>query len=307
MPHKAPLVTILINNYNYGRYLREAIDSALAQTWTRREIIVVDDGSTDDSREIIHGYGNSIVPVLKENGGQASAFNEGFAASRGDIVCFLDADDVFLPRKLERIVQAWYRSPDAGLIYHQLQFINENGRRVGRSWPSSVLRGWLKARVERSGGWWPLPTTSGLACSRAYLGRILPMPCAPYRLCADAYIGGLAPFLTAILGIREPLAMYRLHSANNHNTSVASDVEVRRRMHRYEVEFQELRRALPRLATAGSAISLEDHFPYQWCCWKAGGSASKWKVLATALRTPSMPFAMKCKALLKTVMSSRMP
>jgi glycosyltransferase involved in cell wall biosynthesis len=306
MPPEAPLVTILINNYNYGRYLREAIDSALEQTWRRTETVVVDDGSTDNSREILYSYGNSIVPVLKENGGQASAFNAGFAASRGGIVCFLDADDLFLPGKVDRIVKAWYRSPDAGLIYHQLLFINENGRRVGRCWPSSVLEGWLKARVERSGGWWPLPTTSGLACSRSYLEMILPMPTAPYRLCADAYIGGLAPFVTAIVGVREPLAMYRLHSTNNHNSSVASEAEFRRRMHRYEVEFQELRMAVSHFATGGSGISLEDHYPYQWCCWKAGGPASKWKVMATALRTPSMPLAMKCKALWKTGMSSRL-
>ena len=64
-----PLVTILINNYNYGRYLREAIDSALGQTYPFREVVVVDDGSTDNSRDIIRSYGSKILPILKENGG----------------------------------------------------------------------------------------------------------------------------------------------------------------------------------------------------------------------------------------------
>ncbi len=74
-----PLVSILINNYNYGRFLSKAIDSALNQEYQNIEVIVVDDGSTDDSRKIIESYGERIKPVLKENGGQASAFNAGFS------------------------------------------------------------------------------------------------------------------------------------------------------------------------------------------------------------------------------------
>ena len=100
-----PLVSILINNYNYGRFLTEAIDSAIAQTYSHIEIIVVDDGSTDNSHDIIASYGTKIVPIIKQNGGQASAFNTGFAASHGDIICFLDADDLFLPHKVTEIVK----------------------------------------------------------------------------------------------------------------------------------------------------------------------------------------------------------
>jgi glycosyltransferase involved in cell wall biosynthesis len=68
-----PLVSILINNYNYGRFLTEAIDSALNQTYSNIEVIVVDDGSTDNSQEIIKSYQDKIIPILKPNGGQASA------------------------------------------------------------------------------------------------------------------------------------------------------------------------------------------------------------------------------------------
>ena len=81
-----PIVSIIINNYNYDRFLAEAIDSALNQTYPHVEIIVVDDGSTDNSRNIIADYGNRIVPVLKSNGGQACSFNEGFKASQGEII-----------------------------------------------------------------------------------------------------------------------------------------------------------------------------------------------------------------------------
>src|SRR5215217_1250210 len=96
-PTHEPFVSVVVNNYNYGRFLGEAIDSALAQTYPRTEVVVVDDGSTDDSCSVIAGYDGRVVPVLKENGGQASAFNAGFAASRGDIVIFLDADDYLFP------------------------------------------------------------------------------------------------------------------------------------------------------------------------------------------------------------------
>src|SRR5258707_8837609 len=88
-----PLVSILINNFNYGRFLPEAIESALGQTHPRLEVIVVDDGSTDNSREVIARYGNRVLPVLKDNGGQASAFNPGFRCSHGGVIPFLDGQD----------------------------------------------------------------------------------------------------------------------------------------------------------------------------------------------------------------------
>ena len=79
-------VSVIINNYNYGHFLGAAIDSALTQTYAPIEVVVVDDGSTDDSRNVIAGYGSRIRAVLKVNGGQASAFNAGFAASTGAVI-----------------------------------------------------------------------------------------------------------------------------------------------------------------------------------------------------------------------------
>src|SRR2546428_10583836 len=95
------LASIIINNYNYRRFLREAVDSALNQTYRNTEVIVVDDGSTDGSPEIIASYGDRIIPVLKQNGGQNSALNAGFSSSRGDVILFLDSDDVLLPTAVE--------------------------------------------------------------------------------------------------------------------------------------------------------------------------------------------------------------
>src|SRR5271169_1272984 len=104
---ESPLVSIIISNYNYGRFLRDAIDSALGQTYQSTEVIVVDDGSTDNSRDIIGDYDERIIPILKENGGQSSALNEGFAASRGAIVIILDSDDMLLAGTVEQVVRNW--------------------------------------------------------------------------------------------------------------------------------------------------------------------------------------------------------
>ena len=97
---EVPLVSIVIPSYNYGRFLRQTIDSALNQTYPNTEVIVVDDGSTDDSREVLAGYGERITVHLQENRGEAVAYNTGFRLSRGAIVCFLDSDDALLPTAL---------------------------------------------------------------------------------------------------------------------------------------------------------------------------------------------------------------
>src|SRR6266511_130101 len=126
---------IVISNYHYGRFLREAIDSALGQTYANTEVIVVDDGSTDESREIIASYGQRITSVLKKNGGQASAFNAGFAVSRGDVILFLDADDMLLPTALER-ARPLFDSAEVVKVHWPLIVIDEFSHRTGRLYPN---------------------------------------------------------------------------------------------------------------------------------------------------------------------------
>ena len=127
-----PLVSIVVTNYNYGRYLRAAIDSALAQTYVLIEVIAVDDGSTDGSREIIESFADRIVPVIKANGGHGSALNAGFDASRGEIVMFLDADDELLPEAAAQVVRAW--RPGVAKAQFLLRQIL-NARRIGDALP----------------------------------------------------------------------------------------------------------------------------------------------------------------------------
>jgi glycosyltransferase involved in cell wall biosynthesis len=208
-----PLVSIVINNYNYGRFLRDAIDSALNQTYERTETIVVDDGSTDNSREIIAGYGDRIIAVLKENGGQNSAFEAGFAASSGSIVCFLDSDDVFLPAKVGRIVEALERHPNVGSCFHALRAVDEASGEIPM--PGMVLAGEQDFRGGIRKGTMPLINTasSGLCFRRSLLERILPVP-QPISLNSDLYIKWTAVALSPTLYLDERLTLQRIHSHN---------------------------------------------------------------------------------------------
>jgi len=130
-------VSVVINNYNYARFLRQAIDSALAQSYAA-EVVVVDDGSSDDSVQVIQSYGDKIRPVLKTNGGQGSAFNAGFAAARGDIIVLLDSDDYFSPVAVEHLVSAW--KEDTAILYHRLRVVDASGRPRAIRWKQATRR-----------------------------------------------------------------------------------------------------------------------------------------------------------------------
>ncbi len=210
----APLASLVINNHDYGRYLGEAIESALAQNHPATEVVVVDDGSTDDSREVIASYGDRVVAVLKEQGGQASAVNAGFAAARGEVVIFLDADDVLLPGAVCAAVGRL--GPGVAKVHWPVREVDKQGRDLGRCRPRErVSQGDLREWIATSGPDAHVsPPTSGNAYARACLERILPMPEPEFELTADAYLYCLAPLFGRIERIDEPLTLYRLHGSN---------------------------------------------------------------------------------------------
>ncbi|NET58566.1 MAG: glycosyltransferase family 2 protein [Symploca sp. SIO2E6] len=214
-----PLVSIAINNYNYGRFLPEAIDSALNQIYAPIEVIVVDDGSTDNSREVIASYGDKIIPVLKTNGGQASAFNAGFAASQGEIICFLDSDDICLPNKVAEIVAAFSEHQDVGWCFHPLQQVDENGKPLPQEnhHQETIIKYDLRANIR--GGKLKdklasLPSTSGLSFTRSHLQQILPMPEAKRIGLNDGYLEFTSIALSPGLILEKQLGLYRIHGAN---------------------------------------------------------------------------------------------
>ena len=123
-------VSIIINNFNYAEYIASCIESAVDQTYRNIEVIVCDDGSTDNSRAIIESYGSSVIAIFKPNGGQGSAFNAGYKKSSGDLVIFLDADDILWPSCVAEVVRHW-RS-DLMKLHFNLAMIDASGNSIGR-------------------------------------------------------------------------------------------------------------------------------------------------------------------------------
>lgn len=211
---KSPmLVSIIINNYNYDRFLAEAIDSALNQTYEQTEVIVVDDGSTDNSRQIIAEYGDRITPILQPNGKQAAAFNSGFARSRGEIIIFLDSDDFLYPQAVSEIVAIW--RPDLAKVHYRLQVVDGVGKSLGYSSPQGTApldRGKVWQTLLEVGCYNSTPT-SGNALSRQALVNLFPIP-DQYKLTADDYLSFQVPFYGEVAAIDHPLGVYRVHDSN---------------------------------------------------------------------------------------------
>jgi hypothetical protein len=216
------LLSIIINNYNYGRFLSAAIESALAQTYSNVEVLVVDDGSVDDSRAVISRYGSRVVPVLKQNGGQASAINAGFARSRGDIIIFLDSDDVLMPGIGARVVETFAAQPDCGKVEYRMNVIDAQGRPTGGYKPAGYLRrpsGDLRSKELRSPFEVLWMSTSGNAFSRHVLGQMLPVPEDGYPVCgADWYLAHISPFFGPVVFLDDVGASYRVHDANQYTS-----------------------------------------------------------------------------------------
>ena len=217
---KLPYFTVLIDAYNYGHYVEEAVASVLAQDFPceEREILVVDDGSKDDTAARLRKFGNAIRYLYKFNGGQASAFNDGFANARGEVIALLDADDVWLPEKLARLREIFEQNPDAGMAYHRLYWWDgANGTEADRYFIP------ISGHVPESRSallQYPMASTSCLAFRRAALEQLLPVP-ETLRSQADAFLTALIIFIAPIVAVEDYLGKYRLHATNLFQTAAA--------------------------------------------------------------------------------------
>ncbi|AFY96791.1 glycosyltransferase family 2 protein [Chamaesiphon minutus] len=217
-----PLVSILINNYNYGSYLNAAIDSSLNQTYLNTEIIVVDDGSTDSSQEIIRSYGDKIKPVFKPNGGQASAFNAGFVKSSGNIICFLDSDDIFLPTKVEEVIRVFAKFNDIDWVFHPLFSMQTDELKKDILNPLFECKSQLLTieeidfRDSMRAGELPrfVPQTSAFSFSRKILKQIFPIPEDRKTYLGDTYLAMACVSQSKGCVIDKKISIYRLHGDN---------------------------------------------------------------------------------------------
>jgi glycosyltransferase involved in cell wall biosynthesis len=208
-----PSFSVVIGNYNYAAYLGAAIESALALDWPSVEVIVVDDGSTDGSRAVIERYGARVQAILKPNGGQPSAFNRGFAAATGDVVFFLDSDDLLYPDAARAVAAVW--RPGVSKVQFPLVSIDATGRPTGSQFPNlnrlptpQAIRRQLAAT-----GLYICPPTSGNAFARRAFEAIFPLP-EQLTGAADGLLNVSAPLLGDVVSLAEPHAAYRIHGAN---------------------------------------------------------------------------------------------
>ena len=207
-------ISIVVINYNYASYLRQAVDSALAQTHPDTEVVVVDDGSTDGSRDIIASYGSRIRPVLRENGGLTVACNTGWRNARGDAVLFLDADDVLLPEMAAK-VSAAFEASDAVKVQFALLKVDGALRPTGGCFPTYGFSKRPPRQDIAQWGYYLTPPQSGNVYRKSFLDEILPaIETGPYPLPMDGYATGLAGLTGRVATLDETLGLYRIHGSN---------------------------------------------------------------------------------------------
>ena len=226
-----PFVSVLIDTYNHERFIEEAVRSVLAQDFpaSDREILVVDDGSTDKTPEILQKFAPQIRVLRKNNGGQASAFNFGIPECKGDIVAFLDGDDWWAPNKLSAIVDAFSANPDVGLVGHSITEVLADGSQraeLVRDSPRFRIDSVAGARLFRLRK--SFLGTSRMAYRADILRRIGPVPEA-LVIEADEFFFTLGALFSEVLLLREPLTFYRLHGQNLYQLSTPNHSSLRRK------------------------------------------------------------------------------
>ena len=211
-------VDVVVTNHNYARFLPEAIESACAQTHPEVRVVVVDDGSTDGSREVLQGYADRVEVVLKERGGQASALNAGLERCRGEALLVLDADDRLRPRAAERVARAFAADPSLSKVQFPMAIVDADGRPTGEVKPGGHLRAPTgdQRRAELAFPFdLPWLPGGGTGFRTEAVRRILPIPAADYpRSGADWYLVHLTALLGEAALLEEVCAEYRVHGSN---------------------------------------------------------------------------------------------
>jgi glycosyltransferase involved in cell wall biosynthesis len=243
----APLVTCLIAAHDCGAYVERAVRSALGQKGLRRgavEVLVIDDGSTDDTPAVLASFGDAITVLRQENAGPAVATNRGIPLARGRYIALLDADDEWLEDKLARQLELFDRRPDVALVHGDMKIVDDAGRLVRPSlydWYGILpVVGRTLGRLLQSN-----EVTTTLMV-RTDVARSLP-PAPDWAWCRDWWIAAHVAMNHEIDAVREPVALYRHHGAN---FSPHNDVSSERAVRLWERDVRFRRLLLRRLDLA---------------------------------------------------------
>lgn len=242
-----PYLSVLIDTYNHERFIEQALASVLVQDFplSNFEILVVDDGSTDKTREILRKFDRHIRILRKPNGGQASAFNMGIPQCRGEIILFLDGDDWWAAGKLRRVAELMAGDPALGMVGHAIiESFNDGCERIIA--PDAQNRFRLDSLF--SAEYFRLHRcylgTSRLTLRASVARKILPVP-ESLTIEADEYLFTLAAAMSDSAILPDPLTHYRIHGANLFMVPGASVGGERRKQLAVSALAAELRRALP--------------------------------------------------------------
>jgi glycosyltransferase involved in cell wall biosynthesis len=284
-------VSAVIPTYNRASYLPQAIDSVLRQTHRVREIIVVDDGSTDDTRQVAASYGDLVRYVWRENGGEAAARNTGVQAATQEWVAFLDSDDMWLPQKIEAQAEALRAYPDAGLCYCEDGQPDPAGRFEGNAHilPPRPRETMYRLLLERS-----MVGISTIVVRRSLLLQTEPFDTALHWGVDWELIARLAR-LTDFVEVDQTLVYYRIHAgsiSNNIDLRVKHGVDALRKIYA-DPDAARFRRQLPRkvseiIADAGTDLYYAgDHVEARRMLVRAiaacPGNRCAWSYLARSL------------------------
>jgi glycosyltransferase involved in cell wall biosynthesis len=226
-----PTVTVIIDTYNHERFIEEAIVSVLEQDFpaAQMEVLVVDDGSTDRTPQIVRKFEPHVRILRKKNGGQASAFNAGIPEARGEIVAFLDGDDWWAKEKLAVVTDYLAVRPHIGIVGHGIYEFDSDTNKAIATIPQHVRE--ISLDTVSGGRFFRQMMcffgTSRVTVRRNVLDRVLPIP-EPLVVEADEFVSIMGAAYSAAGLIQQPLTFYRLHDDNLFQVRKRDDAKTRR-------------------------------------------------------------------------------
>jgi glycosyltransferase involved in cell wall biosynthesis len=251
-----PIVTAIIDTYNHERFIEEAVMSVLGQDFPRAdtEILVIDDGSTDRTPEILRKFEPHVRVLRKENGGQASAFNASIPEAQGEFIALLDGDDWWPTNKLSRVMETFSREPELGAVGHGESVVYSDGRQLlhvlheSHRFRANNLSGARLYRLFKS-----CFGTSRTTAKKDLLLRVLPVPEA-LTVEADEYLSAMFSVLSDVRVLPEALVYYRLHDANGFQLQINDPSRTRRKQMVLHALAGELRKDLRELNVDNDVI-----------------------------------------------------